>query len=123
MNYVKVVLVGDGGVGKKSFIYCATTGIFSTGYVPTVLDNFDVNMIVKSKPFRVTLWDVCRMEDYDRLRPLVYRDADVFVILFDVGRRSSFQNVTEKWFPEVRHFEPNAPILLLATKTDLRNGK
>ncbi|KAJ7378707.1 ras small GTPase RAC1 [Desmophyllum pertusum] len=43
-------------------------------------------------------------------------------LCFDVANRSSFQNVTEKWIPELRPFVPEAPVLLLATKTDLRAG-
>lgn len=123
MQNVKLVVVGDGGVGKSSFLICATTSHFPCNYVPTVFDNYTANMMVYGKPVNVGLWDTAGQEDYDRLRPLSYPETDVFVVCFDVANRSSFQNVTEKWVPEVRHFCPETPILLLATKTDLRNGK
>ena len=123
MQNVKLVVVGDGGVGKSSFLICATTSHFPCNYVPTVFDNYTANMMVYGKPVNVGLWDTAGQEDYDRLRPLSYPETDVFVVCFDVANRSSFQNVTEKWVPEVRHFCPEIPILLLATKTDLRNGK
>ena len=123
MQHIKLVVVGDGGVGKSCFLICATTQHFPCNYVPTVFDNYSANIMVKGKPFSVGLWDTAGQEDYDRLRPLSYPATDVFVVCFDVANRSSFQNVTEKWIPELRHFVPDVPVLLLGTKTDLRGGK
>ena len=123
MQNLKLVVVGDGGVGKSSFLICGTTSHFPSDYVPTVFDNYVANMMVNGKPFSVGLWDTAGQEDYDRLRPLSYPATDVFVLCFDVSNRSSFQNVTAKWIPEVRHFVPETPILLLGTKTDLRRSK
>ena len=123
MDAVKLVIVGDGGVGKSSFLISATTNHFPSDYVPTVFDSYSSNVIVKGKPICVSLWDTAGQEDYDRLRPLSYPQTDVFVVSFDVGNRISFQNVKAKWIPEVNHFGPTVPILLLATKKDLREGK
>ena len=123
MQHIKLVVVGDGGVGKSSFLICATTNHFPCNYVPTVFDNYSANIMVNGIPFVVGLWDTAGQEDYDRLRPLSYPATDVFVLCFDVASRSSFQSVTGKWIPEVRHFVPDVPILLLATKTDLRREK
>lgn len=123
MQSIKLVVVGDGGVGKSCFLICATTSSFPSDYVPTVFDNYSVNLMLNGSPYSVGLWDTAGQEDYDRLRPLSYPQTDVFVVCFDVASRSSFENVTEKWVPELRHFVPEAPILLLVTKTDLRGGK
>ncbi|KAL9981519.1 hypothetical protein ACROYT_G010227 [Oculina patagonica] len=122
MQNIKLVVVGDGGVGKSCFLISATTQHFPCNYVPTVFDNYSVNLMLNGSPFSVGLWDTAGQEDYDRLRPLSYPQTDVFVVCFDVANRNSFENVTEKWIPELRHFVPEAPILLLATKTDLRGG-
>lgn len=123
MQCLKLVIVGDGGVGKSSFLITATTNLFPCNYVPTVFDNYSASIMVNGKPFSVSLWDTAGQEDYDRLRPLSYPQTDVFVVSFDVASTTSFQNVTEKWIPEVRRFGPLVPILLLATKTDLRGNK
>ena len=61
-------------------------------------------------------------EDYDRLRPLSYPQTDVFLMCYSVNSRSSFDNVQNKWFPEIQHHCPGTPIVLVATKDDLRNG-
>lgn len=60
-------------------------------------------------------------EDYDRLRPLSYPDTDVILMCFSVDMQDSLENIHAKWVPEVQHFCPNVPFLLIATKKDLRN--
>lgn len=53
-------------------------------------------------------------------RPLSYPDTDVVLICFSISNPVSLSNISEKWFPEVKHFCPNIPILLIGTKKDLR---
>jgi len=53
---------------------------------------------------------------------LSYRNANVVIICYDVTRYTSYENVTIKWVPEIRHFCPGIPILLVACKTDLRQS-
>ena len=60
-------------------------------------------------------------EDYDRLRPLSYPQTDVFLVSFSVTSPASFENVKEKWFPEVHHHCPGVPCLIVGTQIDLRD--
>ena len=59
-------------------------------------------------------------EDYDRLRPLSYPQTDVFLLCFAITSVSSFDNVRDKWVPEIRHYCPKVPMLLVGMKGDLR---
>ena len=59
-------------------------------------------------------------DDYDRLRPLSYPQTDVFLVCFNVTSPASFENVKEKWFPEVHHHCPGVPYLIVGTQIDLR---
>ena len=59
-------------------------------------------------------------EDYDRLRPLSYPQTDVFLVCFSVLSTTSFENVRHKWVPEVRHYCPDTPLVLVGMKGDLR---
>jgi len=68
----------------------------------------------------MVLWDTAGQEDYDRLRPLCYQRTNVVVVCFSVDSRNSYDNVEIKWLPEVRHHCPDAPVVVVATKTDLR---
>ena len=68
----------------------------------------------------IELWDTAGQEDYDRLRPLSYPDADVILICFSIDSSDSLRNITDKWVPEVNHFCPNVPVILVGNKMDLR---
>ena len=94
----------------------------------------------------LALWDTAGQEDYDRLRPLSYPDTDVILMCFSIDSPGmkfdltklgltkqfflhsiftldSLENIAEKWAPEVRHFCPNVPIILVGNKKDLRNDE
>lgn len=74
-----------------------------------------------SPQVELALWDTAGQEDYDRLRPLSYPDTDVILMCFSVDSPDSLENIPEKWTPEVKHFCPNVPIILVGNKKDLRN--
>ena len=79
----------------------------------TRFDNYSAPMVCDGVPVSLGLWDTAGQEDYDRLRPLSYPQTDVFLICFSVVSPSSFENVTSKWCPEIKHHCPDAPILLI----------
>jgi cell division control protein 42 len=60
-------------------------------------------------------------EEYDRLRPLSYPQTDVFLVCYSVTLPASFENVKEKWYPEVRHHCPGVPCLIVGTQIELRD--
>ena len=69
------------------------------------------------------LFDTAGQEDYDRLRPLSYPQTDVFLVCFSVTSPASFENVRDKWIPEVRHHCPATAIIIVGTMIDLRDDK
>lgn len=120
MQHIKCVAVGDGAVGKTSLLLSYTTNSCPTEYVPTIFDNYSCNVMVDRQAYNLGLWDTAGQEDYDRLRPLSYPQTDVFLVLFSIISPSSFKNVKERWIPEIRHYCPDTPIVLVGTKQDLR---
>lgn len=142
MRSIKCVIVGDGAVGKTSLLISYTTNTFPQDYIPTVFDNYSTTIALadpsdlsaEQEVFKLNLWDTAGQEEYDRLRPLSYPQTDIFIICFSVNEPSSFENVIDKWFPEIRHntnYENmelfsscgKFPILLVGTKADLREDE
>jgi Rho family protein len=121
--------------------------LVSQAYIPTVFENYVTLVQHDSKLIELALWDTAGQEEYDRLRPLSYPESDVILIVFSIDFPTSLANVLDKvrpllhfhpcieltsfcpfapflnpqWYPEVSHFCPSTPLLLIATKTDLRS--
>ena len=69
---------------------------------------------------QLDLWDTGGGEDYPRLRPLSYPHTDAFILCFDVARKDLFAELESYWYTELCHHCPDVPIILTATKIDLR---
>jgi len=121
----KLVVVGDGGCGKTCLLISYSSGHFPEKYVPTVFENYITYKTHRAsgKMVELALWDTAGQEEYDRLRPLSYPETDVIFVCFAIDSPHSLENVMDKWYPEVVHFCPNTPIILIGLKTDLRHNK
>jgi len=121
-QFTKLVITGDGAVGKTCMLISYTSNSFPSDYVPTVFENYSTTVMIDEKPVNLALWDTAGQEQYDRLRPLSYPQTDVFLVCFAVSHKVSFNNVKSKWIPEIRHHCPNIPYILVGTKSDLRKN-
>lgn len=118
---IKITAVGDGLVGKTCLLITYTKKKFPVEYIPTVFDNYTTSIYLDEQEFDITLWDTAGQEDYERLRPMSYPNTDCFLLCFSISARNSYKNVLSKWYPELKHHCPNVPIVLVGTKSDLRD--
>jgi small GTP-binding protein len=116
----KLVVVGDGACGKTCLLIAFTQDEYNETYVPTVFETYISDIKVDDQTYQFALWDTAGQEDYEQLRPLSYPNTDVIVVCFNIDHRDSFENVPLKWMPEIQHFCPRTPVVLVGTKIDLR---
>ncbi|CAD6449288.1 02487a2f-5747-490e-a7b5-8ef502e673ba [Sclerotinia trifoliorum] len=123
--FKKIVVVGDGGCGKTCLLISYSQGYFPEKYVPTVFENYITYPTHQQtgKTLELALWDTAGQEEYDRLRPLSYPETDLLFVCFAIDCPNSLDNVMDKWYPEVLHFCPYTPLILVGLKSDLRTKR
>ncbi len=69
----------------------------------------------------MVIYDTAGQEEYDKLRPIFYKDSSVIILCYSIDLPNSLTNVIDKWIPELRFYCPQLPIILVGMKKDLRN--
>jgi GTP-binding nuclear protein Ran len=119
----KLVLVGDGGVGKTTFVKRHLTGEFEKKYIAT--QGVEVNSIVFSTNhggIKLDLWDTAGQEKLGGLREGYYIGAHCAIIMFDVSSRITYKNVP-KWYKDLTRICESIPIVLVGNKVDQKDRK
>jgi len=122
MQAIKVVVAGDGAVGKTTFLISLTLGCFPIDYIPTTLDNYNAVYPLENRPISLGLWDTAGQADFDSLRPISYNGADVILLFYSVVNPTSAENIKEKWLQDARTHCPDVPIFLIGTQIDQREN-
>eukprot|EP00056_Hartaetosiga_gracilis_P005834 m.89714 g.89714 ORF g.89714 m.89714 type:complete len:369 (+) comp12297_c0_seq2:1959-3065(+) len=115
----KLVAIGDQGTGITCLLKAFEDGKF-TEDVPNVLGEYSTHLISNGKKVNLSLHDTAAQESFDKLRGVTYANADVALVCFSVDNKDSFDHAKAKWIPEVKQHCPTCPIILVATKTDMR---
>jgi len=116
----KLVVVGDGACGKTCLLIVKAQGTFPKEYVPTVFENHVTYVQLPEAKVELALWDTAGQEDYAHIRPLSYDAAHVFLICCSVDNKDSFDNIKEKWVPEIKETNPKCPFFIVGCKGDMR---
>jgi small GTP-binding protein len=121
MQVLKCLVVGDHGVGKTSMLITHRTNTFPTEYIPPVLDQFPLELTVnENEKIRLDVWEKPPLDDSEMTRSMPYLDTDVFLVCFSINSIDSLESVQTKWIPQIQHYWPIAPVILVGTKADLR---
>lgn len=116
---IKVVIVGNGAVGKSSMIQKYCKGIFTRDYKKTIgVDFLEKHISVGGEDVRLMLWDTAGQEEFDSITKAYYRGAQACVIAFSTVDRDSFMAV-RKWKKKVEDECGVIPTVLVQTKMDL----
>ncbi|XP_057462175.1 LOW QUALITY PROTEIN: ras-related protein RABA1c-like [Actinidia eriantha] len=118
----KLVLIGDSGVGKSNLLSRFTRNEFSLESKSTIGVEFATKSLnVDGKVIKAQIWDTAGQERYRAITSAYYRGAVGALLVYDVTRHSTFENV-ERWLKELRdHTDPNIVVMLIGNKSDLRH--
>lgn len=89
-------------------------------YVPTVFENYTASFEIDKRRIELNMWDTSGSSYYDNVRPLAYPDSDAVLICFDISRPETLDSVLKKWQGETQEFCPNAKVVLVGCKLDMR---
>ena len=119
----KIVIVGDTGVGKTNLLLRFTKGEFKLDSKATIGVEYAVKEVeIEDQIVRAQFWDTAGQERFRALTSLYYRGAKAVIIVYDVTRAQTFENV-DKWIEEVHKHLPGGDtvLMLLGNKSDLHN--
>jgi small GTP-binding protein len=120
---MRVVLIGNTGVGKSSIVKMATIGVFSPDSVPTLgASHAEMVVQVEGGPIKLHLWDISGEERFKGIASLFLRNVDVAVLVYSITDTNSFTSI-DNWVSSLRELSgKDATIFLVGNKCD-RKGK
>ncbi len=121
---LKIVLIGDSGVGKTNLLGRFTRNAFEENTRNTIGVDFSAHdMQVNNKTVKAQFWDTAGQEKYRAIASAYYKNAHGAIIVYDITRRESFENV-DNWLKELReNGEKNIQIVVLGNKCDLEHER
>jgi len=119
----KLVLVGDGGVGKTTFVKRHKSGEFEKKYVATLgVEVNPLRFFTNLGEVIFNVWDTAGQEKFGGLRDGYYVGAKAAIIMFDVTSRITYKSVTT-WHRDLTRVCENIPIVLCGNKVDVKDRK
>lgn len=119
----KLILVGDGGVGKTAFVKRHLTGEFEMKYVATLGTEVHPLLFHTNRgPIKFNVWDTSGEEKVGGLRDGYYIQGQCAILMFDVTSRITYKNV-QNWHRDVTRVCENIPIVLTGNKVEIKDRK
>jgi GTP-binding nuclear protein Ran len=119
----KLILVGDGGVGKTTFVKRHLTGEFEKKYVATLgVEVHPLSFYTNLGEIVFNVWDTAGQEKFGGLRDGYYIQGTCAIIMFDVTSRITYRSVPN-WHRDLTRVCENIPIVLCGNKVDIKDRK
>jgi Ras-related protein Rab-8A len=118
----KIIFIGDPGVGKTSILLRYATSAFETDYLATIGVNIVAKELsIEGRVVTLVVWDIGSQEQYSKLRKKYYANAHVVVIVYDITKNKTLENV-KVWLDDIKgNVRSIVPIVLVGNKIDLPN--
>ena len=108
---IKVVLVGDSGVGKTCIISRFITNKFNNDEISTDYASFATKTLSfndNKKKIKFDVWDTAGQEIYRSIGKIFYNDAKVVILVYDISNKKSFIEIKNYWYKTIKENVSNA---------------
>jgi len=119
-NVIKMIILGDSGVGKTCLVNGFDNGLFTEKTISTYASAYisKIKKIGKIE-YNIQLWDTPGQEKYRAVTKLFYREAKICIVVYDITQRSTFQSL-DYWIESIKESLGNEPIIaIVGNKIDL----
>jgi Ras-related protein Rab-5C len=119
---LKIIIVGEPAVGKTSLVMRFISNRFSKDYRSTIGTNiFMKNIELENGIIKLTLWDIAGQEKWLNMRHKYYRGAQGAIIVGDLTRKNTFNQLKDFWYKDLKKYLKSIPIILIGNKNDLES--
>ncbi len=123
---LKLTVLGDAAVGKTSLIKKYITGSFDLNYHPTLgvdITLKDIDLTEINSEVRLILWDIAGQDKYELTRKMFFQGCVGALLVYDVTRNSTFENITSKWLNDFKQYgQSNGIFILIGNKIDMEGS-
>ncbi|MFX1455762.1 MAG: Rab family GTPase [Promethearchaeota archaeon] len=118
---LKIIVIGEPAVGKTSLVKKYISGRFTTDYRSSIGTNIFTKKITLENLTKATLqlWDIAGQERWIRMRRPYYSGAKGVIVVGDLTRINTFDQIEKFWVPDLNHYCSAVPLILIANKNDL----
>ena len=102
----KIVLLGESGVGKTCIISRYTNNTFEDNIMSTTGASYCGKAMTfdeyGGKTIKFEIWDTAGQEKYRALTKIFYKDASVAILVYDITRRQSYEELKNYWYTQIK---------------------
>ena len=120
----KIIIIGDSGAGKSSFIYYFHNAQEKKNPQYTIGVEYSSKIIkLKNKRIKLQIWDTAGQERFKSITKAYYRGAHGVFVMYDTTNIESYKNVNQ-WILDAREFsDPDISIMVIGNKCDLKSKR
>jgi small GTP-binding protein len=120
----KMILLGDGAVGKTSLIRRFVVDKFDDKYILTIGSKIMAKAIQIDSDneafyLKLQIWDILGQKGYTKLHESSFKGTDGVMMVADITRKETLESIRSYWLAEVRNIVGNVPFIILVNKSDL----
>merc|ERR1712113_818424 len=120
---LKMVLVGDSGVGKSCLLKRFASNDWDPKFISTIGVDFEImTLSLLDKQIRLQIWDTAGQERFHNITTSYYRGAHCIMLVYDVNNTDTFKNLT-RWLQQIHNYaSKDTELLIVGNKADVKGS-